>query len=180
MEVFMKSQKLRALFLEELEDMYNSEKRIVVSLPKLIQLASFPELKKGLEKHLRETETQILRIEEIFELLRVAPMEKSCQAMGGILKEADMLVEDRTKTATLDAAIISAAQKVEHYEIASYGTLCSFAKYLNLDERIIHLLKATLDEEKGADKALNKIAEGTLFTRGINKEAALDDETVNY
>jgi ferritin-like metal-binding protein YciE len=168
----MKDQTLDKLFIDELEDMYNSEKQIVKSLPRLISLASFPDLKEALSKHLKETQNQVTRIEKIFSILDLSVEEKTCDAMEGILKEADELVENKTKAATLDAAIISAAQKVEHYEIASYGTLRSFAKYLDLDSEIIDLIQDTLDEEGAADKTLTKIAEGSLFTSGINKEAA--------
>lgn len=168
----MKSQTLDKLFLDELEDMYNSEIQIVESLPKLIHLASFPELKEALSNHLEETKNQVTRLENIFSLLDIPAKEKTCEAMEGILKEAEGLTENKTKGATLDAAIISAAQKVEHYEIASYGTLRSFAKYLELEDEIIDLLQETLDEEGAADKLLTQIAEGTLFSDGINQEAA--------
>lgn len=168
----MKSQTLDQLFIDQLEDIYNSEKQIIESLPKLIKLASFIELKEALSKHLKETEHQIVRLEKIFALLDLEVNEKSCEAMEGLLKEADELIKSKTKSATLDAAIIGAAQKVEHYEMASYGTLRSFAKYLELDNTIINLLQETLDEEGAADKALTKIAEGSWFSSGVNKEAA--------
>lgn len=168
----MKSQTLDKLFIDQLEDMYSAEQQIIEALPKLIQLASFKDLKDGLTKHLKETQNQVQRLETIFSMLEITPEEKTCEAMEGILKEADELVEGNAKSATLDAAIISAAQKVEHYEMASYGTLRSFAKYLDLDSEIIDLLQETLNEEGAADKALTKIAEGTMFTDGINKEAA--------
>ena len=167
----MKGQTLDKLFIDELEDMYSSENQILESLPKLIKLASFPALKEGLTKHFKETQNQVTRLEKIFSILELTPEEKTCEAMEGILKEADELVEKKTKSAILDAAIISAAQKVEHYEIASYGTLRSFAKYLELDEEIVDLLQETLDEEGAADKALTKVAEGTIFSNGVNKEA---------
>lgn len=174
----MKTQTLEALFINELEDMYSSENQIVESLSKLIKLASFSELKKALSDHLKETKNQITRIEKIFAILDVESEEKSCEAMAGILKETDELLENITKTATLDAALISAAQKVEHYEIASYGSLCSFAKYLELDDEVIDLLEDTLDEEKDADKLLTKIAEGTIFSKGVNKEAAREKQNL--
>jgi ferritin-like metal-binding protein YciE len=168
----MKNQSLRELFVEELADMYSSEHQIIESLPKLIQLASFPDLKEALTKHLKETKDQVTRIEKIFSFIGLPPKEKTCEAMEGLLKEAEELVQDKTKCATLDAAIISAAQKVEHYEMASYGTLRSFAKYLNLESDVIDLLQESLDEEGAADKKLTKIAEGSFFSSGVNKEAA--------
>ena len=168
----MKNQDLQHLFMEELEDMYSSEQQIIQSLPKLILLASLPELKEALTKHLAETEHQISRIEQIFSMLGMSPRENTCEAMEGLLKEAEELTENKTKSPTLDAAIISAAQKVEHYEIASYGTLRSFAKNLGLDSEISDLLQETLNEEGAADKKLTKIADGSIFASGVNKEAA--------
>lgn len=168
----MKTQTLDKLFIDELEDMYNSEKQIVEALPKMIKAASYEDLKKALTKHLKETQNQVTRLEKIFSLLNIPAKENTCEAMEGILKEANELSAGKAKTATTDAAIICAAQKVEHYEIASYGTLRSFAKYLDLDSEIIDLIQETLDEEGEADKALTKIAEGTIFSSGVNKEAA--------
>jgi len=154
-----------------LEDMYSSERQIIASLPKLINLAECKDLRESLNKHLRETEQQASRIENIFSLLSMRPQEKTCQAMQGLLREADDIVKNKSRSSLLDAAIISAAQKVEHYEIASYGTLRSFAKQLDLSSQIIDLLQKTLDEEAGADKKLTKIAEGSLFSSGVNKKA---------
>lgn len=168
----MKSRKLDKLFTDELERMYSSENEISKSLPKLIELASFNELKDALSKHLNETKKQLIRIERIFSLIDLDIGKKQCKAMEGILHEAEELAKGNTKSAILDAAIIGAAQKVEHYEIASYTTLRSFAKYLELESEIVDLLQETLDEELAADKALTKIAEGTLFTTGVNKKAA--------
>lgn len=168
----MRNQDLHQLFIDELADMYSSERQIIASLPKLIKLASFPDLKDALSKHLKETQNQVVRIEKIFNILGVAVNEKTCEGMQGILEEADRMVKDKTKSFTLDAAIISAAQKVEHYEIASYGTLRSFAKHLKLDSEISDLLQDSLDEEGNADKKLTKIADGSFFSEGINQEAA--------
>lgn len=168
----MKNNDLKDLFIDELEDMYSSENQIVESLPKLIKLASSPDLKEALTKHLRETENQVSRIEDIFSILGITPTENICEAMEGLIKEAESIVRNKTKSPLLDVAIISAAQKIEHYEIASYGTLRSFAKHLDFDSEIIDRLKETLDEEGAADKALTKIADGSVFTSGINKEAA--------
>lgn len=167
----MKNHDLRQLFLDELEDMFDSEQQIVNSLPKLIKLAHHEDLKEALSNHLKETENQVSRIEQIFSIMSMTPKKKTCRAMIGLLQEADDLVKNIQKSFTLDAAIISAAQKVEHYEIASYGTLRSFAKILDLDSEISNLLKETLDEEASADKKLTKIAEGSMFTTGVNQEA---------
>lgn len=168
----MHNQDLYGLFIDELADMYNSEKQIVKAFPKLIKIASLPDLKEALTKHWNETENQVRRIEKIFHILNQRPQEKTCEAMEGLIKEADELIQNKDKSPTLDAAIISAAQKMEHYEIASYGTLRSFAKHLDLDSEIIDLLQATLDEEGSADKKLTKIADGSFFMSGVNTEAA--------
>ncbi len=171
----MKSnQGLKKLFLDELEDMLSAENQIIKSLPKLIKLANSADLKKGLTSHLKETEQQVKRIEEIFSILGVSSKEKHCKGMEGILKEGDEMVKGKTPSFLLDATIISAAQKVEHYEIASYGTLRSFAKHLDLDSSIVDLLTASLDEEGEADKSMSKIADGTMFKTGINDEAVAD------
>lgn len=168
----MKHQGLFQLFIDELEDMHYAENQIIESLPKLIKLASLTELKEALTHHLKETKEQVKRIDQIFSLIGVAPKKKVCEAIKGLLKEADELVNKKTKSPTLDAAIISAAQKVEHYEIASYGTLRSFAKHLELEDAVTTLLQDTLDEEGNADKKLTKIAEGSFFSSGVNEEAA--------
>lgn len=166
------NQDLYELFIEELEDMLSCENQIIQTLPKLINLASSEELKSALSTHLKETEHQVLRIENIFSILGLPTREKTCEGMEGILKEGDEMLQGKAKSPTLDASIISAAQKVEHYEIASYGTLRSFANHLELDSEIIDLLQENLDEEGAADKKLTKIADGTLFSEGINTKAA--------
>ena len=169
----MKNDLLR-LFIDELEDIYDSELRIVDILPKLIDLASSPDLKKALSEHFKETQDQVDRVERIFAMLDLPATKNECEAMKGLLKEAEELISSRTKSSLMDVVIISAAQKVEHYEIATYGTLRSFAKQLELDSDIIDLIQNTLDEESAADKKLTKIAEGTFFSIGINKVAAED------
>lgn len=168
----MKNQELYQLFIDELEDMYSSEQQIIESLPKLINLASNSDLKEALKNHLEETENQVSRLEKIFSLLDITAKANTCEAMEGLIAEAEEIVKDKSKSAVLDAGIISAAQKVEHYEIASYGTLRSFAKHLNLTGEIAELLQETLNEEGAADKKLTKIADGSLFSTGVNRQAA--------
>jgi len=168
----MKELDFYQLFLDELEDMASSESQIIASLPKLIKLASSKELKESLTHHLEETKNQLARIKKMFSFLDEPFKQKTCDAMKGLLKEAEELVKDKTPSSTLDAAIISAAQKVEHYEIASYGTLRSFAKHLELDKEIAKLIQETLDEEGNANKKLTHLADGSFFTAGINQEAA--------
>lgn len=168
----MKNETFHQLFIDELADMYDSENQMVKALPKLIKLASNPDLKEALSAHLKETENQVGRIEQIFSILEIPLQDNTCEAMQGLVQKAEELVNGKTKSPVLDAAIISAAQKVEHYEIASYGTLRSFANHLGFDSEVTNLLQATLDEEAAADKKLTKIAEGSIFSSGINKEAA--------
>jgi ferritin-like metal-binding protein YciE len=151
--------------------MYDSEMQIINTLPSLIKLVSEPDLKDALTKHLKETQNQVKRIEKVFNFLNVVPERIKCDAMQGILAEGHEITENKTKSPVLDAAIISACQKVEHYEIASYETLKSFAKHLDLDSEVVDLLNETLSEESGASKKLTKIAEGSFFSSGVNDEA---------
>lgn len=168
----MKNQNLNDLFIDELQDMYSAENQILEALPKLIKAASLPDLKDALSKHLKETEDQVTRLETIFSILGIPPVEKTCEGMAGIIAEGSELLRNISKSSTLDAAIISAAQKVEHYEISSYGTLRSFAKHLDLSSEIIDLLQDTLNEEGAADKKLTTLADGSFFSTGVNQEAA--------
>ena len=167
-----KDQKLHELFVDELEDMLSCEKQIIETLPKLLRLASSNALKEALAMHLDETLNQLKRLEQIFSILGLQAKEKPCKGMKGILGEGDEMFRGKSEGPLLDAIIISAAQKVEHYEIASYGTLRSFAKHLELDRQVIDLIQTNLDEEGAADKKLTKLAEGGFFTDGINAEAA--------
>lgn len=168
----MKNKDLYQLFIEELKDMHNSENQILEALPKMIKHASSSELKEALSKHLKETENQVKRLDKIFSILGLASSDETCEAMEGILKEGEKIVSDKHHSPVLDATIICACQKVEHYEIASYGTLKSLAKTLDLDSKVSSLIQENLDEEGAADKKLTKIAEGSLFTTGVNKAAA--------
>lgn len=173
----MKNLDLNELFIDELEDMLSCENQIVQALPKMIKSVSSPDLKQALSKHLKETENQVGRLERIFSLLGLRSQEKTCEGMEGILAEGDELIKNKAKSPVLDAAIIGAAQKVEHYEISSYGTLRSYAEHLGFDDEIIDLIQENLDEEGAADKKLTKLAEGTIFTSGVNTEAAEMEST---
>lgn len=168
----MRNPHLNKLFIDSLLEMYSSEKQIVEELPTLIQLASTSDLKEALAHHLKETEDQITRIDHILHLLKLNHSHVTCEGMAGILLEGNKLLSNKAKSPSLDAALVSAARKVEHYEIAGYGSLVSFATNLGLDSEIIDLLKKSLNEEEAADKKLTKIAEGTFFTTGVNQEAA--------
>lgn len=168
----MKNNDLYKLLLDQLKDMYSSEQQIIDALPRLIEMATLTDLKEAMKTHLHETENQMVRLEQIFEILHESIREMKCEAMEGLLKEAKNIVKGIHDAPAIDAAIIAALQKVEHYEIASYGTLRSFAKHLDCDSEITDLLQATLDEEGAADKKLTKIADGSLFSSGVNKKAA--------
>jgi len=164
------SSKLAKLFEDQLKDIYWAEQALVKALPKMLENATSEELKGAIEHHLRETETQVTRVEEVFSLLGKKAEAKKCEAMAGLIKEAEQLMEESDKGVMRDAAIIAAAQKVEHYEIASYGTLVSFAGTLGLNEAA-DILETTLDEEKTADETLSEVAE-----TAVNIEAAGEAE----
>lgn len=149
---------LKHLLVDQLKDIYWAEKKLVTTLPKLAKKAQGSELKAAFEAHHTETQTHLLRLEEMFGHLGLKPQAKKCDAMEGLLAEGDSLAEEYADSPALDAALITAAQKVEHYEIATYGTLRAFAKNLGLKE-IVKLITATIDEEGAADKKLTKIAE---------------------
>ncbi len=148
---------LMKLFENELKDIYWAEKALIKALPKMIKNASSGELSEALADHLGETEEHLERLEEVFSLLEKKAVAKKCDAMEGLIKEGQSIMEDCEEGAMCDAGIISASQKIEHYEIASYGTLRTFANTLGLTE-IAELLQRTLDEEKAADLKLTEVA----------------------
>ena len=159
---------LRELFVAELKDIYWAEKALTKALPKMAKKASSPELLAALEDHLAVTENQIARLEQVFVLLGQKAVAKKCEAMAGLIKESEEIMEDTEAGVVRDAGIISAGQKVEHYEIASYGTLVAFANTLGESDAAA-LLEATLNEEKEADQLLSGIAESS-----INVDAATE------
>jgi ferritin-like metal-binding protein YciE len=154
----MAEKTLEDLFHDTLRDIYYAEKKILKGLTKMAKAAELPELKAAFDKHYDETEGQIDRLEEVFALIDKRPRGKTCPAIEGILEEGDEIASDYKGTAALDAGLVSAAQAVEHYEIARYGTLKRWAKMLGLDEAA-KLLDATLQEESATDEALNALAE---------------------
>ena len=158
------------LFEDELKDIYWAEKALTKALPKMAKNATAPELKEALENHLEETEGQIQKVEEVFDIIGKKPVAKKCEAMAGLVKEGEEIMKDTEKGPMRDAGIISAAQKVEHYEIASYGTLCTFAKTLGLEEAA-DLLGEILNEEKNADETLTEIAVSTINVAAMEEEA---------
>ncbi len=160
---------LHDLFEDMLKDIYWAEKALTKAIPKMIKNATSEELVEALETHLAETEEQVKRCEQVFEAIGKKAQAKKCDAMEGLIKEAQSIMEETEEGVVRDAGIIAAAQKVEHYEIASYGTLCAFAKTLGEDEALA-LLEQTLEEEKNADQTLTGVAESA-----VNIEAAEED-----
>ena len=157
----MSMKTLQDLFVHELKDIYNAEKQLVKALAKMAKGASSENLKASFEEHLEVTRGQVERLEEVFSLLDIAPRGKKCEAMEGLIAEGSSLLEEDAEEAVLDAGLIAAAQKVEHYEIASYGTLATFARHLGLDDAA-ELLEQTLAEEKEADVKLTELAESEI------------------
>ena len=154
------------LFVHQLRDIYYAEKRIVKALPKMIDKASDSDLKTGLRDHLDETRNHVARVEQVFEMHGVKAKAVDCPAIDGIIEEANEVIGDVADKDVLDAAIIAAAQAVEHYEIARYGTLIAWAKQLGRDD-CAAVLAETLEEEKAADEKLTEVAESR-----VNMEAA--------
>jgi ferritin-like metal-binding protein YciE len=159
------------LFLKEISDLYSAENQIVEALPKMIEAASTPELKEAFKNHLKETRNQVARLDNIFAQLNEEPSDETCEAMEGLIAEGNEMIEMEAPSVVRDAALIGAAQRIEHYEIAGYGVAKTFATQLELYD-IAQLLKETLEEEGSADKKLTSIAEGGFFTAGINKLAS--------
>jgi ferritin-like metal-binding protein YciE len=148
---------LQELFVKELQDLFSAENQITKALPKMAKAASSRELKAGFEQHLEQTKRQITRLEQIFEELETSPDGDKCKGMEGLLKEGEALIDEDAEPEVLDAALIAAAQKVEHYEIASYGTVRTYANLLGLTTAA-DLLEQTLNEEKETDSKLTDIA----------------------
>jgi ferritin-like metal-binding protein YciE len=162
----MKLESLYDLYVSELKDLYSVEDQILKALPKVIQKTQSPELRAALESHLAETRGHVSRLERVFEMHGEEPKKQKCKGMQGILEEGDEMIAKDATPAVRDAAIISACQRVEHYEIAAYGTVRTYAKQLG-QERAAGVLQETLDEESAADEKLTQIA-GTR----VNIEAA--------
>ncbi len=157
----MKIDSLRGLFIEELKDLYSAEKQILKALPKMARAASAPRLREAFQLHLEETKGQVERLERIFEALGTKPGGKKCLAMEGLVEEGKELMKEDIDPEVLDVGLIAAAQRVEHYEIAGYGTLRAYAKTLGETEAA-KLLQLTLDEEGETDQRLSCLAEGRV------------------
>lgn len=165
----MKNSKFHQLFLDELKDIYWAEKHLVTALPKMMRAATSNKLAEAIADHLDETKEHVARLEEVFELLDEMPQAVKCEAMAGLVKEGDQVVSDTEEdTMVRDAGIIIACQKVEHYEIASYGALVEMAKKMGHTD-CADLLAQTLDEEKTADELLNKIAKSEINAKALKE-----------
>lgn len=157
----MELEHLMDLYVDELKDVYNAEKQILRALPKMAKKASHPELRQAFENHQAMTEEQVKRLETIFDDMKLPRRGKKCVGMEGLIEEGQEMMEEDADPDVLDAAMISAAQRVEHYEIAAYGTLRTYARQLGLQEHA-KLLQKTLDEEGETDKLLTRIAEARV------------------
>jgi ferritin-like metal-binding protein YciE len=162
--------KLMKLFEDSLKDIYWAEKALTKALPKMAKKATSDELVTALENHLEETEAQVQKLEQVFDMIDKKAVAKKCEAMSGLIKEAEEIMSETEAGAMRDAGIIAAAQKVEHYEIATYGTLRTFAQTLELDDAAA-ILEEILEEEKNADETLTDVA-----TTTINIQAAEESE----
>jgi ferritin-like metal-binding protein YciE len=161
----MPKESLRKLYVNELKDLYSAETQLVKALPKMAKASSNAELRQGFEEHLRQTSEHVSRLEQIFEALGEKPTGKKCVGMEGLVKEGAETISEDYEDALMDAAIIGAAQRVEHYEIAGYGTVRAFAELLGENEHV-SLLEQTLEEEKETDEKL------TLLAEQINSQAS--------
>jgi ferritin-like metal-binding protein YciE len=157
----MAPESLRDLYIEELKDLYSAEQQIMQALPKMAKAASSKQLKAGFEEHLTQTEGHIARLEQIFQKLDRKPGGKKCKAMEGLVAEGDELIKEGGQKDTLDAGLIAAAQRVEHYEMAGYGTVRTWAQLLG-EAEAARLLQQTLDEEGATDKKLTALAESCI------------------
>jgi ferritin-like metal-binding protein YciE len=167
---------LMEFFTDELKDIYYAEKHIIKTLPKMIKAANSPELQQAFQEHLEVTKTHVVRLEEVFAAVDKKPQAKKCEAIEGITKEGEGVIEDTEKgTATRDVALIMAAQKVEHYEIATYGGLAQLARTLGLED-VAELLNTTLEEEKEADSSLTSLAESDINYESSQETSDEEDE----
>ena len=163
----MKLKTLQDLYVDQLKDLYNAEKQLLKALPKMAKAATAPELSAAFTEHLEETQGQIERLETIFTALEVSPKGKTCKAMAGLLEEGAEAISEDADPCVRDAALIAAAQRVEHYEMAGYGCVRTFARLLGHDEAA-DLLQTTLDEEGSTDKKLTDLAESVINVEAVS------------
>lgn len=166
----MKMKNLEELYVDQLKDLYSAEKQLVQALPKMAKAANTPELRQAFNEHLEQTHEHVNRLEQIFSRLGSSPGRKKCKGMEGLIEEGQEAIKLEGDMRVKDAALIAAAQRVEHYEIAGYGTVRTFAEHLGFHEDRA-LLQQTLDEEGDTDKKLTSLAEGGLMREGINEQA---------
>ena len=171
----MELETLRALYVDELKDLYSAEGQILKALPRMIKAASSRPLRDALTEHERVTRKQVQRLERIFKDLDESPRGKKCHGMEGLLEEGKELISERPDPDVLDAGLISKAQHVEHYEIAGYGTVRAWAQQLGFDQHV-ELLQQTLDEEGEADKTLTQLAESSINIEAARMDNEADDE----
>lgn len=171
----MKTKTLKDLFLDELADMYDAEKRIVKALPKMAKAATCPDLKAAIEKHLKETQGHVTKLEQVFQSCDVKVKGKTCEATKGLLEEGDEIAADFKGSPAINAALISAAQKVEHYEMSSYGCLHEWAGLLG-NNKGARLLEEILDEEKAANQGLTELALGKNNQEAMDAPGESDDD----
>lgn len=162
----MKENLLRKLYIDELKDLYNAENQLIKALPKMAKAATSPDLKAGFEEHLKQTQEQVARLEKIFDGLGQSPKGKHCNGMEGLIKEGGEIIEEGPEPEELNAGLIAAAQRVEHYEMAGYGCVRTYAKLLGENDAAA-LLEQTLKEEKETDAKLTKLA-GTINVEAMN------------
>ena len=155
---------LHELFVEELADVYNAEQQITKALPKMAKAAESEELRQAFEEHLQQTQEQISRLDQVFESLGESMKRKTCKGMQGLLEEGNEVMQEQKGSPAIDAALIAAAQKVEHYEIATYGTLCAWAEQMGHQDAL-DLLKQNIDEEETTDERLTELAESLANQR---------------
>lgn len=154
-----------ALFVEQMADLLDAEQRLMKALPKMAAAAHNPALRSAFENHLKQTEVHASRLEQLFNLMGIPPTTKTCEAMKGLVAEGSEIISGMGDPHVKDAALIAAAQRVEHYEIAAYGTARTFAQRLGKPDEVARLLQQTLDEEKDTDKKLNVLAEESINPR---------------
>lgn len=157
---------LKDLFINQIEDLYDAENRLTKALPKMAEAAHSPQLRQAFQTHLTETQGHVSRLETIFREIKIEPKRETCAAMKGLIAEGEEMIHAKGDSDVKDAALIAAAQRVEHYEMSGYGTARTFAQRLGLTQAA-NLLQQTLNEEVGADRKLNQIAESS-----VNQQAA--------
>jgi ferritin-like metal-binding protein YciE len=166
---------LQEKLVDEVRDLYHAEKQLIKALPKMAKAASHDDLRDGFETHLEETREHVTRLEEVFEALGEKVRAKPCKGMAGIIEEGSELIQEEDAGAVMDAALIAAAQRVEHYEITAYGSCVAWARLLGMDD-VVSLLEQTLEEEKATDKKLTALAEQEVNLNAASEGQSEEDE----